>query len=90
MNRQLLLAFGCVMLLAGWMSAFLHPSLPQSYDIYYLVPTLLLAFGMGVVLKVVSGRMTALVLALTAVASVVAVNAFYPSKGITLLAREKK
>lgn len=90
MNRQLLLALGCVMLLAGWMSAFLYRSLPQSYDIYYLVPTLLLAFGMGFVLKVVSGRLTAVILALTAVASVLAVNTLYPSKGVTLLGIQKK
>ncbi|HEY5673239.1 MAG TPA: PQQ-dependent sugar dehydrogenase [Malonomonas sp.] len=90
MNRQMLLALGCLMLLAGWMSAFLYRSLPQSSDIYYLVPTLLLAVGMGLVLKIVSGRLTAVVLALTAVASIMAVNAFYPSKGLTLLGIQKK
>ena len=90
MNRQLLLASGCLLLLAGWTSAFLYRSIPQSYDIYYLVPTLLFAFGMGVVLKVVSGRMTAVILSLTAVASIMMVNALYPSKGITFTAIQKR
>jgi glucose/arabinose dehydrogenase len=90
MNRQLLLVLGCLMLLSGWMSAFLYRSIPQSYDIYYLIPTLLLAFGMGIVLKVVGGRMTAVVLALTAFVSILAVNALYPSKGVTLLGLQKK
>ena len=50
MKRQLQLGIGCMLLLAGWMSAFVHRSIPQSTDFYYLLPTLLLAVGMGVVL----------------------------------------
>ncbi len=90
MKRQLLLAVGCMMLVAGWLSAFLYRSIPQSHDIYYLVPTLLLAVGMGLVLKIVGGRMTAVVLSLTAFAAIMAVNALYPDNGVSLAGLQKK
>ena len=90
MKRQLLLAGGCLLLLAGWMSAFLSRSVPQSHDIYYLIPTLFLAIGLGFVLKIVGGRLTAVVVALTAIAAIVAVNSLYPTQGITLSGFQKK
>ncbi len=90
MQRQLLLATGCLMLLIGWMSAFLFTSSPQFNDFYYLIPTLLLGCGMGVILKLLGKRMTAVVLAITAVASVLAVNQFFPAKSISLAKFKKR
>jgi len=42
MKRQLLLTLSCLLLLAGWMSAFLLKSIPQGSDLYFFLPTLLL------------------------------------------------
>lgn len=84
MKRQLLLTLSCLLLLAGWMSAFLLKSIPQGSDLYFFVPTLLLAIGMGLALKLLGGRRTALLLAVTAAASVMAVNTLFPGERISL------
>lgn len=84
MKRQLILVCGCIFLLTGWMSAFLHRTVPQSQDFYYLLPTLLLAVGIGIILKIVSRRMTVFIVAITAVASIMAMNTLYPGQGVTL------
>lgn len=90
MKKQLLLALGCIMLLAGWMSAFLLGSYPQSSPFYVLGPTLLLGVGMGVVLKAVSRKLMALTLALTALMAVVFINQFYPSSTISISAFQNR
>ena len=90
MKRQLLLALGCLLLLAGWMSAFLSQSIPQKTDLYYLLPALLLGVGMGLLLKLLDGKRTAFVLALTAVAAIMAVNQLYPQSKISLLGFKDK
>lgn len=84
MKRQLFLALGCLLLLAGWMSGFLLHSIPQNSNLYYFVPTLLLGIGMGLTFKFLSARMTAVVLALTAAASVMAINTLFPAEKISL------
>jgi|GEM_PF-581059 len=90
MKRQLLLALGSILLLAGWMSAFLLRSIPQGSDLYYFVPTLLLAVGMGLNLKILSGRMTAIVIALTAAAAILAINSLFPGEAISLAGLSSK
>ncbi len=83
MRRQLILSLGVVFLLLGWLSGFLIRTLPQVHDYYYLVPTLLLCCGMGIVLKLLGGRMTAIVLAMTAIVAVVGMNQLYPSHKVS-------
>ena len=46
MKRQLLLSLGCILLLCGWLGAFLLNSIPQSNRLFILGPTLLLGIGM--------------------------------------------
>ncbi len=89
-KKQLLLALGCIMLLAGWLSAFLLGSTPQTRPLYILGPTLLLGFGMGVVRKTVSWKLTALTLALTALMAVAVTNQFYPGKTISISAFQNR
>lgn len=83
-KRQLLLLLGCVLLLAGWMSAFLIGAIPQQSDLYHLVPAALLGVGFGLVLKLLKIKRTIIVLVLTVVASIFAVNQIYPSRKISL------
>ncbi|MCW8858633.1 MAG: PQQ-dependent sugar dehydrogenase [Deltaproteobacteria bacterium] len=90
MKRQLLLALGVLLLLAGWLSAFLLNSSSQESTIYILGPTLLLGVGMGVVLKAVGGKLTALTLALTALTALLTMNQIYPSRGVSISAFQKR
>ena len=89
MKRQLLLALGCLMLLGGWLGAFLLNSVPQSSTLYILGPTLLLGIGMGLMLKTVGGKLTALTLALTALTALLTLNQIFPSKGVGITAFQK-
>lgn len=84
MKRQLLLAGGCILLIAGWMSAFLIRTIPQPTDFYYLIPALLLGVGMGLILKLLNAMRTAVVVALMAIVSIVAVNQLYPGNKISI------
>lgn len=84
MKRQLMLAGGCILLIAGWMSAFLIRAVPQQSDLYYLVPALLLGVGLGLVLKLLSAMRTAVVVALMAIVSIVTVNQLYPGNKISI------
>lgn len=78
------------MLLAGWLSAFLLGSTPQSSTYYVLVPTFFLGIGMGVILKAVSRKLMALTLALTALMAVIITNQFYPASTISLSAFQNR
>lgn len=82
MKRQLRIVLGMVLLLAGWFCAFLLNSTPDNRTLYIIVPTLLLGVGMGIILRVVGGKLTALCLALTALTSLATLNQIYPEKGI--------
>lgn len=86
MKRQLLLIAGMTLLLSGWFSAFLLNSVPQYRTLYIIVPTLLLGIGMGVMLKVVGGKLTALTIALTALTALLTLNQLYPSSGVSISA----
>lgn len=84
MKRQMILAGGCILLLGGWMSAFLIRAVPQESGLYFLAPALLLGVGMGLLLKFLSGMRTAFVVALTAFASIMAVNQIFPSHSVSV------
>jgi glucose/arabinose dehydrogenase len=78
MKRQLMLAGGCLLLIGGWMSAFMIRAIPQQSDLFYLVPALALGCGMGLLLKLLNTMRTAIVVALMAIISIVSVNQIYP------------
>ncbi len=86
MKRQLLLVLGMALQLAGWFSAFLLNSIPEYRTFYIIVPTLLLGTGMGVALKIVGGKLTALTLALTALTALLTLNQLFPSRGVSISA----
>jgi len=86
MKRQLLLVLGMALQLAGWFSAFLLNSIPEYRTFYIIVPTLLLGTGMGVALKTVGGKLTALTLALTALTALLTLNQLFPSRGVSISA----
>ncbi|MEE4254081.1 MAG: PQQ-dependent sugar dehydrogenase [Desulfuromusa sp.] len=90
MKRQLLLAIGSSMLLAGWLSAFLLNTIPQSSTLYIIGPTLLLGVGMAVIRKTAGVKLTVVTLGLTALAALIAMNQLYPDKGIRIAALQKK
>ena len=89
-KRQLILIICCILLWSGWMSAFLLPSIPQNSDLYYFVPTLLLGVGMGLSLKIFNGKKTAVLLTLMALVAIVAVNALFPGRKISLAGFQEK
>ncbi len=84
MKRQLALAGGCLLLLAGWLSAFLSQSIPLQTDFYYLIPALLLGAGIGVIRKLLNTMRSALVVALMAIVSIVTVNQISPGEKISV------
>ena len=79
MKKQLLLVLGVLLLLAGWLCAFLLNSMPQNRTLYILGPTLLLGVGMGV-----------LTLALTALTALLTFNQIYPNHGVSISAFQKR
>lgn len=84
MKRQLSLALGCVLLIAGWLSAFLIRAIPQQSDFFFLIPALLLGIGVGLTLKTLSAMRTSVVVILMAIISVIAVNQLYPDGRISV------
>jgi glucose/arabinose dehydrogenase len=90
MKKQLLLALGTLLLLTGWLSAFLLNSVPQQKTFFILGPTLLLGIGMGIVWKTVGGKLTALTLALTALTALLTMNQMFPSSGVSISAFQKR
>jgi len=90
MKRQLLLAIGFSMLLAGWLTAFLLNSVPQTNSFYIIGPTLLLGVGMAVIRKTAGVKLTVVSLALTALAALLAMNQLFPNKGVSISAFQKR
>lgn len=90
MKRQSIILLGMSLLLAGWFSAFLLNSVPQYRTLYIIFPTLLLGTGMGVVLKVVGGKLTALTVALTALTALLTLNQLFPASGISISAFQSR
>lgn len=86
MSAKPRLIVGILLLTAGWLGAFLLKSLPQQSTLYILGPTLLLGAGLGLVMKTVGGKLTALVLAITALFALLVLNQIYPSDGVSISA----
>ncbi|SEA74448.1 Glucose/arabinose dehydrogenase, beta-propeller fold [Desulfuromusa kysingii] len=89
MKRQLLLASGCSMLLAGWFSAFLLNTVPQYSSLYIIGPTLLLGIGMAVIRKTAGVKLTVVTMGLTALAALLAMNQLNPDKALNLSAIQR-
>ena len=84
MKRQLLLVLGCLLLIAGWLSAFLSRAIPLQSDYYYFVPALLLGVGVGTLLKLLSGFKVAILVVVMGIVSIVAINQIYPAGRISI------
>lgn len=84
MKRQLLLVMGCLLLIAGWLSAFLSRAVPQQSDYYYFIPALLLGVGVGTLLKLLSGFKVAILVVVMGIVSIVTVNQIYPAGRISI------
>ncbi len=89
MKRQLRIGLGVVLLLSGWISAFLLNSMPPGSNYYIIGPTLLLGGGLGLIFKTAGGKLTAVTVALTALAALLTINQIYPSAGVTISAFEQ-
>ena len=90
MKKKFLLAAGCVLLLAGWFSAFLLNSVPQDGNLYILGPTLLLGVGLGIMHKTVGAKLTALTLAFTALTALLFMNQLYPGRSVSISAFQQR
>ena len=84
MKRQLFITGGCVLLIIGWLSAFLMRAIPQQNDYFYIIPAVLLGVAMGLLLKVLSPMRTAIVVAIMAIVAIVTVNHVYPRGKISI------
>ncbi len=89
MKRQLRIGLGVVLLLSGWISAFLLNSMPPDNNFYIIGPTLLLGGGLGLIFKTAGGKLTAVTVALTALTALLTINQIYPSAGVSISAFEQ-
>ncbi|SHJ70778.1 Glucose/arabinose dehydrogenase, beta-propeller fold [Malonomonas rubra DSM 5091] len=85
MSRSLIIFGGCLMVFAGWLSAFFSQAIPLQSDFYYLVPALLLGVGIGIVRKQLNAMRTALAVFVMAALSIATVNQVYPDGKISVI-----
>src|SRR6056297_1432267 len=78
MKKQLQRLMVFLLLLSGWLSAFLVTGQFGRASLYLLVPVFLLGSGMGLMLKLTHIRATVLTLAVTAIAALALLNQFFP------------
>lgn len=78
MKKQLQRFIVVIILLAGWLSAFLVTGHFGRSSLYLLLPVFLLGAGMGLLLKLTHIRATVLTLAITALAALALLNQFFP------------
>ena len=78
MNKQLQRLMVFLLLLCGWLSAFIVTGQHGRSSLYLLLPVFLLGAGMGLQLKLTHIRATALSLAIAAVAALALLNQFFP------------
>lgn len=78
MKKQLQRLMVFLLLLSGWLSAFLVTGYYGRSSLYLLFPVLLLGSGMGLLLKLTHIRATVLTLAVTALAALALLNQFFP------------
>lgn len=90
MKNKSLLLIGCIMLLAGWLSAFALNTIPQHNSLYILGPTLLLGVGLGLTHKAVGGKKAAIALAFTAMAGLLLLNQLFPDQSVSFFAFKQR
>ena len=78
MIKQLQRLMVFLLLLSGWLSAFLVTGQFGRASLYLLLPVFLLGSGMGLMLKLTHIRATVLTLAVTALAALALLNQFFP------------
>ncbi len=78
MIKQLQRLMAFLLLLIGWLSAFLVTGQFGRASLYLLLPVFLLGSGMGLMLKLTHIRATVLTLAVTALAALALLNQFFP------------
>lgn len=78
MKKQVQRFAVAIILLAGWLSAFLVTGHYGRSSLYLLLPVFLLGSGMGLLLKLTHIRATVLTLAITAIAALALLNQFFP------------
>ena len=90
MKKNPLLIIGCLLLLAGWFSAFALNSFPQLSNLYILGPTLLLGGGMGLTHKAAGGKKTVIALVFTAMAGLLLLNQLFPERSVSISAFQQR
>ncbi len=78
---SLFIAF--LLMSAGWTGAFLLAITPSVNQNYWLAPALTIGMAIGLCLRFVNGRKTALVLAMTAATGLATLNLFFPDRHIS-------
>ncbi len=84
MKKSVSLLGAFFLMSSGWAGAFLlahNPSVSQSY---WLIPALTIGMSIGLCLRFVDGKKTALTLALTAAIGMVIVNHFFPDSRVSV------
>lgn len=77
--------FGALLLMSfGWAGAFLLGNSPYLNPNYWLIPAVTIGAGIGLCLRFVSGRKTALLLAITAATGLATLNSFFPDNRVSL------
>ena len=89
MKKQFMRVAVFVLLLCGWLSAFVVTGQYGRSSLYLLVPVFLLGAGMGLQLQLTHIRATVLTLAVSAVAALALLNQFFPHHAPRLAALKK-
>ncbi|MFO7765516.1 MAG: PQQ-dependent sugar dehydrogenase [Pelovirga sp.] len=88
MKKQLKRIAVFLLLLCGWLSAFVVTGQHGRSSLYLFIPVFLLGAGMGLQLKLTHIRATVLTLAVTAIAALTLLNQFFPQHSPRLSALE--
>ncbi len=84
MKKSLSLFVALLLLSSGWAGAFLLANNPSANQIYWLAPAMTIGMGIGLCLRFINGRRTALLLALTAALGLGAVNHLFPDSRVSI------
>ena len=89
MKQRIHIGIGCACLFVGWLGSFILNSLASGYEVYVLAPTLMIAFGLGLIWRTRGGKIAALSLAFTALLAVLTMNQLYPERALSIPAIKK-
>lgn len=84
MKKSLHLLVALILMAVGWGSAFWLAGRPMLSQGYWLIPALVIGAGIGLCLRHINGRKTALLLAVTAALGLTLVNLFFPGSRVSL------